>query len=134
MTSTATTISPTTRTARLRLFFAADAVVTGANALIYLAAAGPLADLLGGDAATYRLVGAFLTAYAVLVALYARSGLPSRPGWAIVVANLLWVVASVEVAVVGALGLDGLGRGWVLVQAAVVGAFAVLQARALRAR
>lgn len=121
-------------TSRPRLWFAADAVITGVNALAYLVAAGPLADLLGGDAGTYRGIGLFLLAYAVAVGLYARSSMPARPGWAIIAGNLVWVVASLEVAVTGAFGLETAGRAWVVAQALVVADLALLQARALRRR
>lgn len=131
---TATTATPATIASTGRLWFAADAVVTGVNAVVYLLAAGLLADLLGGSAETYRWVGAFLVAYTAAVAMYARSTMPVAAGWAIVVANVLWVVGSVEVAVTGAFDLDGPGRGWVVAQAVVVGGFAVLQGRALRQR
>ena len=47
------------RTGR-RFWFGVDAAVTGVNAAAYLAAAGPLADLFGGEAATYRWLGGFL--------------------------------------------------------------------------
>lgn len=121
-------------TSRPRLWFAADAAITGANALAYLVAAGPLADLLGGHAATYRGIGVFLAAYAVAVGLYARSSMPARVGWGIVVGNLVWVVASLEVALTGAFDLDGAGRAWVVAQAVVVADLALLQARSLRRR
>jgi hypothetical protein len=117
-----------------RLWFGADAVVTGANGLVYLAAAGPLADLLGGEPGLWRGIGAFLLAYAAGVALYARSPRSARVGWTIVVTNALWVVASLDVALTGVLDLDPLGRGWVVAQAVVVGCFVLLQARVLRAR
>lgn len=119
---------------RARLWFAADAVITGVNALAYLAAAGPLSDLLGGDPSTYRAVGVFLAGYAVVVGLYARSSLSPRLGWAIVAGNAVWVLASLEVALVGALDLDGAGRAWVVLQALVVADLALLQARSLRRR
>lgn len=121
-------------TSRPGLWFAADAVITGVNALAYLAAAGPLADLLGGDPATYRGVGLFMVAYAVAVGLYARSSLSARVGWGIVVGNLVWVVASLEVALTNAFDLDGLGRAWIVAQAVVVADLALLQARSLRRR
>lgn len=131
MTTLATTpASPT----RLRLWFGADAVVTGANALVYLLAAGPLADLLGGEAATYRVLGAFLAVYAAGVALYARGGLGSAGGWTIVGANAVWVAASLDVALTGALDLGTTGRVWALAQALVVADLALLQARGLRRR
>lgn len=126
--------STATATSRARLWFAADAVVSGANAVAYLAAAGLLADLLGGDATTYRILGAFLVAYTAVVGLYARSSLRPRLGWAIVAGNAVWVVASLEVAIMGMLGLDTAGRVWVVAQALVVADLALLQARALRAR
>lgn len=119
---------------RARLWFAADAVITGVNALAYLAAAGPLSDLLGGDPGTYRAVGVFLAGYAVAVGLYARSSLSPRLGWTIVAGNAVWVLASLEVALVGAFDLDGAGRVWVLLQALVVADLALLQARSLRRR
>lgn len=129
--STDTTTAPGSRA---RLWFGADAVITGANALAYLAAAGPLSDLLGGDPSTYRAVGVFMVGYAVAVGLYARSSLSRRTGWAIVAGNAVWVLASLEVALVGALGLDGPGRVWVVLQAVVVADLALLQARSLRRR
>ncbi|WP_408897586.1 hypothetical protein ACJ5H2_00425 [Nocardioides sp. R1-1] len=116
-----------------RLWFGADALVTGGNAVVYLAAAGPLADLLGGEASTWRGIGAFLLAYTACVALYARSPRSAAAGWAIVVVNAVWALGSLEVAATGALDLDGLGRGWAVAQALVVAGFAVLQARVLRA-
>jgi hypothetical protein len=126
--------APTTVPSARRLWFGADAVVTGGNAVVYLAVAGPLADLLGGDAGTWRGIGAFLLVYAAGVALYARSPRSTPTGWAIVATNAVWVIASVEVAVTGALDLDAIGRGWVVAQAVVVAAFVLLQARVLRAR
>jgi hypothetical protein len=129
-----TTSRSTTATTRPRLWFAADAAITGVNALAYLVAAGPLADLLGGEAGTYRGVGLFLAAYAVAVGLYARSSMPARVGWGVVVGNLVWVVASLEVALTGAFGLEPAGRWWVVAQAVVVADLALLQARALRTR
>lgn len=134
MTTLTTPTATPARTSRPRLWFAADAVVTGVNALAYLAAAGPLADLLGGDAGTYRGIGLFIVAYAVAVGLYARSSMPNRLGWGIVVGNLVWAVASLEVALTGAFGLETAGRFWVVAQAIVVADLALLQARALRRR
>lgn len=119
-------------TATRRFWFTADALVTGTNAVVYLAAAGPLADLLGGDATAWRGIGAFLLAYAVCVGLYARSPRSTPLGWAIVAVNALWVVGSLEVALTGALDLDPLGRVWTVAQAGVVAGFAVFQSRVLR--
>ncbi|NYJ03664.1 hypothetical protein HNR19_004362 [Nocardioides thalensis] len=130
---TATQLDHTATTARRR-WFGLDALVTGANGLAYLVAAGPLTDLLGGDATTFRWIGAFLLAYAVAVGAYAAAPRSAAVGWVIVGANAVWVVASLEVAVTGALDLDAVGRGWAAAQALVVGALAAIQASVLRAR
>lgn len=119
---------------RARLWFGADAVVTGANALAYLVVAGPLADLFGADAGTLRALGLFMVGYAVAVALYARSPLSAGLGWTIVAGNAVWVVASLEIAATGAFDLDTAGRVWAVLQAVVVADLALLQARSLRAR
>jgi hypothetical protein len=119
---------------RTRLWFGADAVVTATNALAYLVLAGPLADLLGGEAGAYRELGLFMVGYAVVVGLYARSRMPSGAGWAIVAGNAVWVLASLEIAVTGAFGLETAGRVWAVAQALVVADLALLQARSLRAR
>src|SRR3712207_2591908 len=83
-----TNASPAAATAPVirsrRLWFGADAAVTGANALAYLAAAPLVADLLGGDTGTYRWIGLFLAVYAVGVAAYARSSMRPLFGWDIV--------------------------------------------------
>lgn len=134
MTNTIAPLAATAPTTTGRFWFTADAVISGVNGLAYLVAAGPIADLLGGDATTYRWLGAFLVAYATVVGLYARSALSKRMGWAIVVGNAVWVLASLEVAVTGMFDIDGLGRAWVVAQALVVADLALMQARPLRAR
>lgn len=115
-----------------RVWFGLDALVTAANAAAYLLTAGLLVDAFDGAASTYRWVGGFLACYAAAVAVYAWGPVPRRTGWLVVVANVAWVVASLVVAVVGALDLSPVGRAWVVVQAAVVAALAILQARSLR--
>jgi transcriptional regulator with XRE-family HTH domain len=96
MTSTTTpmTTAPAAATGRpslLRVALVADAAVTGVNGLAYLVAAGPLADLLGLEAGRLRGIGAFLLAFAAVVAFAARTAHPARPlVLAIVAANALW--------------------------------------------
>ena len=127
------TTAPRT-TAPRRFWFAADAAVSAVVGVAHLAAAVPLADLLGADVATHRWVGAFLLGYAVVVGAYARSAMSPRLGWAVVAGNAVWVIASIEVAVMAMGGLEGAGRVWVVLQAVVVADLALLQARALRTR
>ena len=119
----------------LRTVLRADAAVTGLNGAAYLLAAPVLADVLGLPAAPLRGVGVFLLAFAGAVwAVGSRAAI--RPGAvvAVVAANLLWVGASVAIAVAGWGTPTPTGTVWIALQAAVVAAFAVLQEAGLRAR
>lgn len=116
-----------------RRWFGLDALVTGANALGYLLLADRLAERLGGEAGTVRSVGAGLAVFALVVAGYAGTrGRRDDLGWTIVAANGAWVVVSLAVAIVGAGGFDGFGRGWIALQAVVVAALTALQVGAMR--
>ena len=104
-----------------------DAVVTGVNGVAYLAAAGPVGDLLGLSPALLRGAGAFLVAFAALVWLAPRALVP-----AIVAANVAWAAVSI-VAVLAAWGTPSTaGSVWIVLQAIVVAGFAELQLMALR--
>ncbi|WP_175407703.1 hypothetical protein [Streptomyces sp. TRM64462] len=117
----------------LRRFLAVDAVVTGANALAYAAASGPLGRLLGIDAALLLGLGVFLVAYAAAVGLVASRPQPPATAVKLVVdANVLWTVLSV-VALVAWLEPTTAGALWIPAQAATVAGFAALQWSALRA-
>lgn len=118
----------------LRRFLALDAVVTGANAVAYLAASGPLGRLLGVRPGLLLILGAFLAVYAAGVALTAGRHRPPAPAVRVVVEmNLAWALLSFL-----ALGLwltpTTAGTVWGVVQALTVAAFAGLQHAALRAR
>jgi hypothetical protein len=138
----ATTLSALARTrephAMLRRFLALDTAVTGANGLAYLAASGPLADLLGVDRALLLELGAFLTAYAVAVGVLAARPRPAAlPVKAVIEANLAW--SAVSFAALG-LWLNPSTAGtvwtvvWTVLQALTVAGFALLQHAALRSR
>jgi hypothetical protein len=129
-TSTTTTTNPTlSRDALLRLVLKLDAVVTGANGVAYLAAAGPLEDLFGVDAAVQRPIGAFLVLFATGVWLVATRPAISRGAViAIAGANALWVIASLTFAIAGVSSPTTVGSVWIVLQALVVGGFASLQA------
>jgi hypothetical protein len=135
---TATTITALARTTEpntaLRRFLALDAVVTGTNGLAYLAASGPLADLLGVDRTLLLELGVFLTVYAAAVGLLATRPHPAKlPAQAVVEANLAWSALSLA-----ALGLwlnpTTAGTVWTVLQALTVTGFALLQYAALRNR
>lgn len=118
---------------RRRLWFGLDAVVTGVNAVAYLALGGWLADQLGGSATTYRAAGTGLLVFAAAVAAYAAGReRHSAAGWGIVAVNVSWVLGSLAVAAAGLGTFDGLGRTWIALQAVVVTALTVMQARSLR--
>ena len=117
----------------LRLALKLDAVVTGANGAAYLAAAGPLSDLLGLSEALLRAAGAFLLAYAAVVWIVGtRREIPRGPVYAIVGANAIWAVDSVVMAIAGWGDATTAGTVWILLQAVVVAAFAELQLAGVR--
>jgi hypothetical protein len=110
-------------------------VVTGANGLAYLVAAGPLSDLLGLDAAFLRGTGVFLLAFTAFVWRVGARPEPARAAVrAVVAVNVAWVLGSLALAALGLGSPSTAGTVWVVLQAAVVGAFAELQILALRRR
>jgi hypothetical protein len=113
----------------LRLVLKLDAAVTGANGVAYLAAAGPLEDLLGVSAGLLRPIGAFLVLFAAAVWFVAtRRVVPRTAVLAIATANAVWALGSLVFAAAGASSPSTVGTVWVLLQALVVGSFAALQA------
>ncbi|MGI5429773.1 hypothetical protein [Streptomyces sp. CA-179760] len=118
----------------LRRFLALDAVVTGANALAYLAFPGPLGRFLGVDSTLLPELGVFLAAYGAGVGLLASRRQPPALGVrAVVEANLAWTVVSL-VALALWLTPSTAGAVWTVLQALTVAGFAVLQHVALKAR
>ncbi|GAA3293050.1 hypothetical protein [Streptomyces cinereospinus] len=118
----------------LRRFLALDAVVTGANGVAYLVAAGPLGRLLGVDSALPAVLGAVLAAYAAAVGVLAARPRPAAlPVRAVIEANLAWAVLSL-LALALWLAPSTAGAVWGVLQALAVAGFAALQYAALRAR
>jgi hypothetical protein len=103
-----------------------DAAVTGMCGVAYLAAAGPLEDLLGLQAEWLRTAGAVLVAFALFVALVSRR--PSAGAVsAIVAVNVAWVLGSLAFAIAGWGSPETVGTVWIVLQALVVAGFAELQ-------
>lgn len=122
-----------TPTRRLRQFLALDAVVTAANGLAYVVAAGPLESLLGPPADLLRPIGAFLIAFGVGVALVAAQAHPSPAATLTIIgANVLWVAVSLLTLALGSLSPTLIGGLWIAAQAVVVSGFAAAQNWALR--
>lgn len=123
-TSLAASAAPPRFTLRFALLL--DAVVSGANGVAYLVAAGPIGDLLGLPAGVLRALGVFFLAYALAVWLVSRR--PSTPGVAAIVAgNVAWVLASLGFAVAGWEDPTTTGTVWIVLQALIVAGFAELQ-------
>jgi hypothetical protein len=107
-------------------FLLVDAAMTGANGLAYAVGGGWLADWFGAPEALVRSLGVFLLVVAAGVVLLAtRRPIPRRGVAALATLNVLWVVASLDYALLG--GLTTLGVAWTVLQAVVVGVFAAGQ-------
>lgn len=117
----------------LRLVLRADAAVTAANGIAYLWLADVVDGLLGVSAPMQRGIGAFLVAFAALVAVVATRTPIARGGVALIVAaNAAWAIGSVAAAVAGAGTPTTAGTVWIVLQAAVVAAFAELELMGLK--
>ncbi|GHB16205.1 hypothetical protein GCM10010377_02210 [Streptomyces viridiviolaceus] len=118
----------------LRRFLALDAVVTGGNAVAYLALSGPLGHFLGEDSGLLLALGAFLAGYAAAVGLLAaRRHPPALAVRAVVEVNLAWAALSF-VALAVWLTPTTAGAVWTVLQALTVAGFALMQYAALRSR
>lgn len=122
------------RGASVRTWFLVDAAVTGVNALAYLGLRTLLPDVVGVPAGLYPAVGAFLlvVAVALLAVAQAETDLAAL-GAVLTIVNVAWAAISIVVVPANPLRLTTLGLVWVVLQAAAVLAFGLLQLRALRA-
>jgi hypothetical protein len=103
-------------------FLLVDAATTAANGMAYAVAGGWLAEWFGAPETLVRSLGAFLLLVGAGVAVLAtRRPIPRRGVGALAVLNLVWVLASLDYAVMG--GLTTPGVVWTVLQAVVVGAF-----------
>ena len=117
----------------LRGALIADAVVSGAAALLQLGAAGWLSALLALPRELLVETGAFLVVYAAMLVVIARS-----PGvWSVLIAiivagNVAWAVACVGLLLASTLAPSGLGVAFILLQTVAVLVFAALEYAGLR--
>jgi hypothetical protein len=117
----------------LRRAILADALFSGASALLLSLGAGALAPLLNLPEALLRETGLFLIAYAALVGwLGTRQSMPKPLVWIVVAGNAVWTVASIALLFSGAVTPNLLGEAAVATQAIAVGVFAELQYIGLR--
>jgi len=117
----------------LRRVLLLDAAASGGMGVLLLVAADSLGSLLGLPLNLVRSVGVFLVPFGVFLVWVAtrRYALPAITR-AIVIGNVLWVIASVWLLVSGLVKPTLLGEVFVLAQAAAVVVFAFLEYRGLR--
>ena len=117
----------------LRQALLADAVTTAACALLMVAAAGPLASLLGLPAGLLRAAGLILIPFAAFLGMLAlREEVPRVAVWAVIIANAAWTLDSLLLLVSGWVQPTAAGIAFVIAQAAFVAMYAELQFVGLR--
>lgn len=116
----------------LKLALWLDAAVTGAVALLQLAALDLLVAWLGLPRILLLESGLFLVAYALALAwLASRPRVPVGPVQAVIAANALWAVGCAMLVLAG-VAATWLGMAYLAVQAVAVVVFAALQRGGLR--
>ncbi|MEA2899269.1 MAG: hypothetical protein QOJ84_4884 [Bradyrhizobium sp.] len=117
----------------LRRAILADAVFSGASALLLSFGGGALAQLLNLPEALLRETGLFLIAYTALVGwLGTRQSMPKPLVWIVIAGNAAWTVGSIALLFSAAVTPNLLGEAAVAMQAIAVGVFAELQYLGLR--
>ena len=117
----------------LRRAILADAVFSGASALLLTLAAGALAPWLSLPDALLRETGLFLIVYAALVGwLGTRQSMPKALVMIVIAGNTAWTIASTALLFSGAVTPNLLGEAAIAIQAIAVGTFAELQYIGLR--
>ena len=112
--------------------FLLDAIATGGMALGLLCFAEMLSPLLGLPTGLLRWVSYILIPFATVVAwMSLRPRLPQALAWAVVGINVLWTLDSLVLIATRWFQPTTLGVAFILGQAAIVGAFALLQYRSL---
>jgi hypothetical protein len=117
----------------LRRAIQADAIFSGAGALLMTFGAGTLAPLLDLPEALLRETGLFLIAYTALVGwLGTRPTMPKVLVTIVIAGNAAWTLASIALLLSGAVTPSLLGEAFVVAQAIGTGVLAELQYIGLR--
>jgi hypothetical protein len=117
----------------LRRAIMADALVSGATALLLISAADALAPLLDLPLALLRETGLFLIAYTALVGwLATRQAMPKLLVMIVIAGNAAWTLASIALLFSSAVSPNWLGQVFLVAQAMVPGVLAELQYIGLR--
>ncbi|HEX9360577.1 MAG TPA: hypothetical protein VF922_03360 [Bradyrhizobium sp.] len=117
----------------LRRAIQADAIFSGASALLLTFGAGALVPWLNLPENLLRETGLFLIAYAALVGwLGTRQSMPKPLVVIVISGNAAWTLASIALLFSGAVTPNLLGEAFVVIQAIAVGVLAELQYIGLR--
>lgn len=112
----------------LRRALLVDAAASGASAVLMIVGASIIDKLLGLPSALLLEAGLVLVPFVAFVAwLGMREQLAPPAVWAVIVANVLWPIASVLLLLSGLVTPTALGYAFVIAQALAVALFAVLQ-------
>jgi hypothetical protein len=117
----------------LRRAILADAVFSGASAVLLTLGGGLFAPLLNLPEALLRETGLFLIAYTALVGwLGTRAAMPRILVAIVIAGNAAWTIASIALLFSGAVSPNLLGEAAIAMQSMVVGVLAELQFIGLR--
>ncbi len=117
----------------LRRAIQADALISGAMALLLVVGADVLGPFLNLPDTFLRNTGFVLVVYAALVGLLGtRSVMLKTAVWTVIAVNAIWTVDSIALLMSGWVSPNLLGQAFVVMQAIVVGVFAELQFIGLR--
>jgi hypothetical protein len=117
----------------LRRALQADALVSGAMALLLSLGAGALAPRLQLPQPLLLETGLFLIGYAAFVGwLSSRAAMPRALVLLVIAGNALWTLGSFALLISGAVSPNLLGSAFVTLQSIAVGGFAELQFLGLR--
>ena len=117
----------------LRRALQADAIFSGASALLLVTAEGFFASLLNLPETFLRNTGLVLVVYAALVGFLGTRGMMSKAAvWTVIAVNVIWAIDSFILLVSGWVLPNLLGQAFIVMQAVAVGVFAELQLIGLR--
>jgi hypothetical protein len=117
----------------LRRALQADAIFSGASALMLVFGANLFPSLTNLPEAFLRNTGLVLVVYAALVSyLGTRSIMSKTAVWAVIAVNAIWAIDSFILLMSGWVSPNLLGQALIVMQAVAVGVFAELQLIGLR--
>lgn len=126
-------MSAMTASPLLKLALRFDAISGAATALLLFFGGDYLAPLLGISAAFLKAAGLVLVPFIVfLTAQVLRPQTSTGAVWTIIAINAFWTVDSFFVLMTGLIQPTGLGYAFVIAQALVVGALALMQMQGLQ--